>query len=188
MNAEINSFLWRLAKRDILTPGQCLVLRELFDEKSTIQDCVLFVEKNKLLPDAKFTAMRLAAESGARQITVEEMDLDENIEFLLDEKKPIDRSRWHPDMGLEWFCFLSVKKGFMSRGTCLSIIADLDEATDVLGFAQAVIDCGLSKDLEKVQELVDEALEMWARGKPPPYSILAGGDWADWEKQLEQQT
>ena len=78
-----------------------------------------------------------------------------------------------PDPGLEWICYLAVAKKIMTREICLCVAADLDEVVDVLSFAQAVMDTGLCKDLHLVQNLTDEALEQWAQGKEPPFSVFA---------------
>lgn len=175
MNERIAAFCWRAVKRGILTPGQCLVLRELFTEKATLEDCVEFIEKNSLVDEKKIKALRLQLKASPREVTLSEGDRLPGEEGLPEEQPPA-RPVFEPDPGLDWFCHLAVKRGLLTREICLCLIADMDTVVDLLSFAQAVVDTGLCRDLDAIQELTDEALEQWARGKKPPTSIFERGE------------
>lgn len=173
MNTEITEFCWRAAKRGILTPGQCLVLRELFTEKATLEDCVAFITKNRLTDEKKLKALKLQMKSAPKQVVVREGELLPGEEALADAVTP--ERTWEPDLGLEWFCYLAVSRKILTREICMYLAADLAEVVDLLSFAQAVVDTGLCRDIHEVQRLTDEALEQWARGKEPPFRVFSGG-------------
>lgn len=184
MNQQIATFLWRAARRDILTPQQCLVLRELFTEGATIEECVDFIATNRLVTETQVSALRLASDVHARRARVDREDLKaQELEESRLEEAPPPAAVWEPDPGLEWFCYIAVEEGLLTREVCLSLIADLEEASDLLGFAQSVLNCGLIRDMKTVQRLTDDALERWARGGPPPFSVLTeDGPPGMWEK------
>lgn len=174
MNAEIASFCWRAAQRRILTAGQCLVLRDLFSDRATVAECVAFIEKNKLVDEKKLSALKLQMSSEPRKVAAVDFEQAENLSEVEQLIQTASGSQtWEPDPGLDWFCYLAVSKGVLTREVALCLIADMDEAADLLGFAQAVVTTGLCNDLPKIQQLTDEALEQWARAKPVPVSIFA---------------
>lgn len=173
MNTDIASFCWRAAQRGILTAGQCLVLREVFRDKGDVEDCVVFIEKNKLVDEKKLAALKLQMSSKPRRVDAVDFEQADNlsdVEHLI--QAASSKEEWEPDPGLDWFCYLVVSQKVLTREVCLCLIADMDEAADLLGFAQAVVSTGLCSDLLKIQQLTDEALEQWARNRPVPASIF----------------
>lgn len=156
-----------------MTPGQCLVLRELFDEKATIEECLEFIKKNGLVDDRKLKALQLQMTASPTHVAITEGERLPGEEEMPDEETVPAKPPFEPDPGLEWFCYLAVTKGMLTREIALCLVADMDTVVDLLSFAQAVVDTGLCRDLIAVQQLTDEALEQWARGKMPPMSIFA---------------
>ena len=173
MNPVIATFCWRAVKRGILTTGQCLVLRELFDEGANLSDCVNFIAKNSIVDGSKLKALKLQMTAAPQEVPYDPVNPPDAIEDLI-EKEIAGERKWEPDPGLEWFCCLAIEKGLLTKEICLCLAADLQDVNDLLSFAQAVVDTGLCKDLLKVQTLTDEALEQWAQGNPVPYPVLSG--------------
>ncbi len=185
MNQQVVNFLWRVVRQDILTPQQVLVLRELFTDDATERDCVRFIEDNKLVTGTNLEALKLALSVGTRHAVLDKKELASAVldEGKLEEPAP-DLGITGPDPGVEWFCYIGVTRGLLTREVCLSLLADLpDETSDLLGFAQSCLNYGMIKDLNVLQKLTDEALEGWARGRPPPFSVFTDeGTGPVWEK------
>jgi hypothetical protein len=179
MNTQIAKFLWTAARRDILTPGQCLVLRDLlqdvFGDEGTLDNYVGFIEEHRLLDENKMEALRLLVEAGAKRVSLDTQELDQDIEEVISRELKESVVVWEPNPGLDWFCCLAVQKGILTRDACLVLVADLDEACDLLGFAQSMINMGFCRDIAEVQKLIDQSLELWARGDSPPFSVFAEG-------------
>lgn len=176
MNEQVRAFLWRAARRDILTPNQCIILRELFANTGTVEDCYRLIAENMMLDQRRLQALRLqidTIETHSRKATVDKQSLGEDLEALLQQSGPDEPSAWEPDPGLEWFCYLAVNRGLLTREMCLSVFADVEGAQDLLGFAQSVMNVGLCRDLSLIQELIDEALESWAHSPKPPVTTFS---------------
>jgi hypothetical protein len=177
MNTQIAKFLWNAARRDILTPGQCLVLRDLLQDvygnEGSVNDYVGFIAEHRLLDESKMEALRLQVETGAKRVNVDKLDLDQDLEEIISQQMTEEEVVWEPNPGLDWLCCLAVQKGLLTKDACIVLVADLDEACDLLGFAQSMVNMGFCRDISEVQKLTDEALEQWARGASPPFSVFS---------------
>jgi len=79
--------------------------------------------------------------------------------------------------GVQWFCLLAVQQQVLAPETCRELLQALgDDDTDLLTFAQAILDNNLSEDLDKIQELANQAYELEQEGQtPPPLGDLEAG-------------
>jgi hypothetical protein len=137
-----------------------------------LEDYVGFIAEHRLLDESKMAALRLQVETGAKRVSLDKMDLDQDLEEIIARETTEEEVVWEPNPGLDWLCYLAVEKGVLTKDACLVLVSDLDEACDLLGFAQSMVNMGFCRNIAEVQKLTDEALEQWARGTSPPFSVF----------------
>lgn len=71
------------------------------------------------------------------------------------------------DLGVQWFIATAIQENILSPADCRALVEQTGDGVDLPGFAQAVLDHGLSKDLETVQNLADYAVGQASSGQLP---------------------
>ncbi len=71
------------------------------------------------------------------------------------------------DLGVQWFIATAIQENILSVADCRALIGTTGEGIDLAGFAQAVLDQGLTTNLETVQNLADYALGQASAGQTP---------------------
>ncbi|NLF15981.1 MAG: hypothetical protein GX595_01825, partial [Lentisphaerae bacterium] len=76
---------------------------------------------------------------------------------------------------LEWFCFHVVTEGLLSQEDCRAVasaMAEADIEADVMTFAQAIIDNSLCADVDRLQQLLEMAIQEARTLGFPPRSVF----------------
>ena len=104
-------------------------------------------------------------------------ELAEHVKSLL--SKPAEEtartgtsSHWQIPLELEWFCYHGVTEGLIDRDECLCIVASVEEAADLLSFAQTMIDADICDDFSCLQGFLDTSMREAAKGKHPPLNVF----------------
>jgi hypothetical protein len=73
---------------------------------------------------------------------------------------------------LDWFCFYAVSEGLLTADTCRCIRVSVQDSSDLLSFAQMLIDSGICAELDALSGLAGRARLAARAGCPPPFSVL----------------
>ncbi len=73
---------------------------------------------------------------------------------------------------VQWCGYKAVEEGILTAELCLQIHQMFDGDCDLQTFAQTILDNGLCKDMEKVQQLMNEAYTLSKQGEFPPVNYF----------------
>lgn len=73
---------------------------------------------------------------------------------------------------LQWFCYLAIRQGMMTREQCIELDAELGRTRDFLEFAQAVVVLLPKEKFPAIQELVETSIHYANTGRPPPTRVF----------------
>ena len=80
------------------------------------------------------------------------------------------------DPGLQWFCWLIVQRKLLSDEQCRNAVQQAGVETDLLAFAQMLVDNGICTDVAEVQAILNEAHERGHTESAPPDLSFLGLD------------
>lgn len=170
LTPQIEMFCRKSVKRGLLDESQCRIVKEMISQDADLGEFVQTVLEFGVCSNPA-AAKQLKDEI---QTSWNGMAPEERLMVANEMLARSDRGGAGGDtLGLDWFCFFAITEGCLTKETCLSIAAEVEDLTDVLMFAQAVIDRWTSNDFTKLQHCVDKASIMVRTSKAvPPFRVF----------------
>jgi hypothetical protein len=167
---QIELFCGKAIRRGLLDESQCRIIKEMISVEAGLDEFVQTTLEFGVAQDpTAIEQLRDETMAAWNAMPTEDRLIVANEILAHSETKQSPNDT----LGLDWFCFFAITEGCITKETCISIAAEVEDLTDVLMFAQAVIDHWTSDDYSKLQQCVDKAATMMSKSKAvPPFRIF----------------
>ena len=174
MSSAIELFCLAITDKALLTEQQCNIVKAICAPNATIddfisltQECGLETDPDEMAKIKSDVTLLIDAESIDAPSTPDPEDEEVTA------KNDYDRQEWNISPELDWFCFFGVSQGLFDANLCLSLVSGIEGATNLLPFAQTLIETGLCDDYVTVQDMVRRSTQQAQTPDPPPFSIFS---------------
>lgn len=169
---QIELFARRAIKRGIMDESQARIVKEMISVDADLDEFTNTILEFGVCTDSE-AVETLKNDTFA---TWNAMSTEDRLLVTNEVMVGGDRATRGDTLGLDWFCFFAISEGILTKETCISIAAEIEDLTDVLIFAQAVVDRCVSGDFDKLQKCVEKAALMMKTGRTNlPYRIFGRG-------------
>lgn len=185
MDLRAESFLDRAVDAGLLSMIHRTIVSEMADQNAGVAEVVQLIlnfnvcsdvdaldalrQKVETLPETDLLSSETEIKAA---MPAENPSIRSPVPRAVDAKREAERHKKEASecAGIDWFCYLAISQGCISREVALGLMAEVSDIADILDFAQAVIDHWLSDDYSKVQSFLDQAFTLTEKGILPPYS------------------
>jgi hypothetical protein len=162
VNAGIELFTLLATEDRLLTDQQCLILREV---------CAPDIKPGAFVDFVSICGLPVAREQLDDIATRISAQLErESTGEVESRAKP--KGGWDVPAELDWFCYLAIQEKVLSDETCLCVVSSLEGTSDLLSFAETLVQYGLCDDHARVQQLTEAAVSKAKTGQRPPSSVF----------------
>lgn len=167
MDQQVETFCKKAVAKDLLTDGQVMILKEMSSRDISLKDFV------KTAVTFGVAADNEAVIALAEEIVTSWDRMSDEDRMIIATETAIAGDKQGSTVGLDWFCFFAISEGGLTKDLCISLASEIQDLTDILSFAQAVVDHWRTSDYSKIQACVDKAMLMVQKNpRPPPIAIF----------------